>query len=415
MTQPSTRILVLGAGIAGLLFTLRLAGKVSHKPVQITLVDEADTFIVRPRLHEFATNQHIFSRPFAQILNKTQVQFFQGRAIGLDPEQRRVTVLHQQEQHDLEYDYLVYALGSMTDLQSVPGVEQYAYSLTTSGPLSASALRTKLPEIEARGGHVVVGGGGVTGVETATQIASVYPHIKVSLLTRGAFARAWDNGVAEIFQRRLANLGVEIVDQSEVNTVSAQSVVLEGGQEIACDLCIWTAGFVVPTLARESGLAVNEQGQVLVNPFLHSISHPQVYAIGDSALPVESPGVPHVRMSAFTASIMGAHAADCLSLELAGKTPKPLSFAYVAQAIALGQNNALFLTLSPEDRPKMPYITGRPGALTREAFVAFVVKATLAQFRFPGMFSWVGKRRYEQQEQQNIHDKQSLRQPARLS
>src|SRR5438876_9697390 len=56
MTQPSTRILVLGAGMAGLLFTLRLSGKVASESVQITLVDEADTFTVRPRLHEFATN-----------------------------------------------------------------------------------------------------------------------------------------------------------------------------------------------------------------------------------------------------------------------------------------------------------------------------------------------------------------------
>ncbi len=47
MTHPSTRILVLGAGIAGLLFTLRLAGKVARESVQITLVDEADTFTVR--------------------------------------------------------------------------------------------------------------------------------------------------------------------------------------------------------------------------------------------------------------------------------------------------------------------------------------------------------------------------------
>lgn len=85
MTQPSTRILVLGAGIAGLLFTLRLSGKVAHESAQITLVDEADTFTIRPRLHEFATHQRIFRRPFLEILRKTQVQFFQGRVTSLDP------------------------------------------------------------------------------------------------------------------------------------------------------------------------------------------------------------------------------------------------------------------------------------------------------------------------------------------
>ena len=127
MTQPSTRILVLGAGIAGLLFTLRLTGKVAHESVQITLVDEADTFIVRTKLHEFATRQRVFRRSFSQILRKTQVQFLQARVTSLDPRQRCVTVQdQQQQQHELAYDYLVYALGSMTDRHSVPGVAEYA-------------------------------------------------------------------------------------------------------------------------------------------------------------------------------------------------------------------------------------------------------------------------------------------------
>src|SRR5713101_3887223 len=382
MTQPSTRILVLGAGVAGLLFTLRLAGKVAREPVQITLVDESDTFMVRPRLHEFATNQHVFRRSFSQILRKTQVQFLQGRVTSLDPGQHRITVQDQQQQHELEYDYLVYALGSMTDRQSVPGVAQYAYSLSARGPLSAAALRETLPAVQARGGQVVVCGGGATGIETAAQVASVYPRIKV----------------------RLVSLGVEIVDQSTVRAVRAQSVVLDQERELACDLCIWTAGFVVQPLARESGLAVNERGQILVDPFLRSASHPQIYAIGDAASPVEDPGVPHVRMSAFTAGIMGAHSADCLSAILAGKTPKPLSFAYLAQAIALGRHNAIFLMLSSDDRPRPPYITGWLGSLAREAAVNFVVKATLAQRRFPGLFTWLGKGRYEQAQRQSAKE-----------
>src|SRR6266699_3254481 len=395
MTQPSTRVLVLGAGVAGLLFTLRLAGKVAREPVQITLVDESDTFMVRPRLHEFATNQHVFRRSFSQILRKSQVQFLQGRVTSLDPGQHRITVQDQQ-QHELEYDYLVYALGSMTDRQSVPGVAQYAYSLSARGPLSAAALRETLPEIGARGGQVVVCGGGATGIETAAQVASVYPRIKVSLVTQGSLALSWGKSVADVIRRRLVSLGVEIVEQSTVRAVRAHSVALDQGRELECDLCIWTAGFVVQPLAREAGLAVNERDQMLVDPFLRSVSHQEIYAIGDAASPVEDPGVAHVRMSAFTASIMGAHGADCLSAILSGKTPKPLSFAYLAQAIALGRHYAIFLPLSPEDRPRSPYITGWLGALTREAAVNFVVAATLAQRRFPGLFVWLGKGRYEQ-------------------
>ncbi|HET8851652.1 MAG TPA: FAD-dependent oxidoreductase, partial [Ktedonobacteraceae bacterium] len=282
MTQPSTRILVLGAGIAGLLFTLRLAGKVARESVQITLIDESDTFTVRPKLHEFATNQRVFRRPFLEILRKTQVQFFQGRVTSLDPSQHRITVQdQQQQQHELGYDYLVYALGSMTDRQSVPGVEQYAYTLSASGPFSAAALREKLPAIQARGGQVVVCGGGATGIETAAQVASVYPQIKVSLVTRGPLALSWNKSVAGIIRRRLVSLGVQIIEQSKVSAVRAHSVVLDQGRELECSLCIWTAGFVVPPQAREAGLAVNERDQILVDPFLRSVSHQEIYAIGD--------------------------------------------------------------------------------------------------------------------------------------
>ena len=145
---------------------------------------------------------------------------------------------------------------------------------------------------------------------------------------------------------------------------------------------------------------------MLVDPFLRSVSHQEIYAIGDAASPVEDPGVAHVRMSAFTAGIMGAHGADCLSAILSGKTPKPLSFAYLAQAIALGRHHAIFFPLSPDDRPRPPYITGWLGALTREAAVNFVVTATLAQRRFPGLFVWLGKGRYEQAQRDQLAKKE---------
>src|SRR5579871_5166832 len=128
MTHPSTRILVLGAGIAGLLFTLRLSGKVEQSSVQITLVDESDTFMVRPRLHEFATNQHVSRRSVPKILRRSNVQFVQGRVTSLHLSKRSVTILDQQQQpRELEYDYLIYALGSMMDRSSVTGVADYAY------------------------------------------------------------------------------------------------------------------------------------------------------------------------------------------------------------------------------------------------------------------------------------------------
>jgi len=403
-TPPSTRILVIGAGYAGLLFTMRLAGKVARQHVHIALVSESDTFTERPRLHQFATNQVVKWRSLPQMLHRTNIQFIQGRVTGLDPIHRKIIVEDQQQMHQLEYDYLVYALGSETDRKTVPGVAQYAYTLAAKGPLSAAALRETLPSIEAKAGQIVVSGGGATGIETAAQVASTYPHIKVRLVTREPLALFLGKGVASSMRRSLQRLGVEIIDQTSVTAVRAQSVVTDQGSELACDLCIWTGGFVAPPLAREAGLAVNERNQVIVDPFLRSISHPEIYAIGDAAHPREDPGVP-VRMSAFTATILGAHGADSLSAVLRGKSPRPLSFAYLGQGIALGRHNAIGFNNYPDDTPRPPYFTGWLGYQIREGFVRLLATATQH-----GAIVWLGKRRYEraQRRQQAKEKKNSM-------
>ena len=393
-TSASTRILVIGAGYAGLLFTMRLAGKVAKQHVQIALVSEFDTFTERPRMHQFATNQAVQWRSLPQMLRRTNVQFIQGRVTSINPAQHEIVITHQQQTQHVGYDYLVYALGSETDRKTVPGVAEYAYTLAPRGPLSAAALRDALPSIEARGGQVVVAGGGATGIETAAEVASAYPHIKVHLVTREPVALFLNKSVGSSIRRRLVRLGVETIDQVTVTAVRAQSVVTDQGAELACDLCIWTGGFVAPPLAKEAGLAVNERNQIVVDPFLRSISHPEIYAIGDAADPREDPGA-HVRMSAVTAAIMGAYGADSLSAVLHGKAPRPFSFAYLGQGIALGRHSAIGFNNYPDDRPIPPYFTGWLGYQIREAFVRYLAAAPRFERRWPGLFVWPGKRRYE--------------------
>jgi NADH dehydrogenase FAD-containing subunit len=231
------------------------------------------------------------------------------------------------------------------------------------------------------------------------EVASAYPHIKVYLITRETLALFLNKSVGSSIRKSLQRLRVEIIDQVGVTAVRALSVVTDQGDELACDLCIWTGGFVAPLLAREAGLAVNERNQIVVDPFLRSISHPEIYAIGDAASPLVDPGV-HVRMSAVTATIMGAHGADSLSAVLHGKAPEPFSFAYLGQGIALGRHNAIGYNNYPDDKPVPPYFTGRLGYLIREAFVRYLTAAPRFERRWPGLFVWPGKRRYEAAQRQ---------------
>ena len=147
MVQVTTlprKIVVLGAGYAGMLATTRLAKKTRRENVEITLVNASDTFVERTRLLQTATNQDIKQYHIPELLDGTRVHFVQGWVTALHPDTNQVAVQTKTGDKTLSYDHLVYALGSMTDCSSIPGITEHAY---TVDPKSAGELAMALPLI----------------------------------------------------------------------------------------------------------------------------------------------------------------------------------------------------------------------------------------------------------------------------
>ncbi|MGZ3622395.1 MAG: FAD-dependent oxidoreductase [Ktedonobacteraceae bacterium] len=111
-------------------------------------------------------------------------------------------------------------------------------------------------------------------------------------MTQGSFGQFLGEAVATSIRRSVTRIGVEISDHTAVTAVNAHSVVSDQGNEVPCDICLWMGGFVAPTLAREAGLEVNERNQIVVDPYLRSVSHPEIYAIGDAAFHVRFLALP---------------------------------------------------------------------------------------------------------------------------
>lgn len=402
MAEKEIHVVVVGAGYAGLVAATRLAARLKRPiregTVAVTLVSADHVFVERLRLHQLAAGRAVSHRPIASILNGTGISFVCGALTAIRTSAQAVLIESDAGQRSIRYDRLVYALGSTISRHSVPGARESAFVLTPSGPRSASELRDKLRALPD-GGHgqrLLVCGAGATGIEAAAELADAYPRLRVQLATSGQFGRFTTERVSAYMRGSLTRMGIEILEHTNIIGVEAGLALTADGRALEHDICLWTGGFSVSPLALEAGLAVNEQGQILIDPFMRSVSQPEIYAAGDAAHPVEMPGAP-VRMAAFCAVVMGAHAADCLTAELRGKVGTPFSFAYAGQGIALGRTDAIGFNTYPDDRPRWPYFSGRAGYEVREFFVRLLARLPDFERRWPGSFIWLGKGRYAAQ------------------
>ncbi|MEM9953232.1 MAG: FAD-dependent oxidoreductase [Chloroflexota bacterium] len=390
-------IVVIGAGFAGLMAAIRLSRKQDKHTMQITLINGSDDYIVRPRLHEWASNQTRQRRKLRDLLNGTDIQFMHGWVKTLHPEHKAITVETHRDQISLSYDSLIIAVGSHINTRAVAGIDDHAYVLDAHQNRGAEALRQELLTYQNQLGHVVVIGAGATGIEGATHIKSLYPQLDVTIVTQGRFGSFKDD---ERIERRLRHAfeqqGITVREQAHVNELTAKHIHLASGESIAYDICLWAGGFIAPSLGRDAGLQVNERNQILVDPYQCALGYPNIIAVGDCAMPIEQPGNPY-RMCCPVALTMGAHAADNIVRMLSGKQEEPLSFAYYGQAIQLGTDDAIDWFSYPDDEVHGIVTTGQPALLIRNAILKYIDVIYDYEKRY-GFYSWLGKSHYHKQQ-----------------
>ncbi|WP_051388154.1 NAD(P)/FAD-dependent oxidoreductase [Saccharopolyspora rectivirgula] len=357
----SHRIVVLGAGYAGLSAAKRLSALTD---AQIVLVNQREEFVHRVRLHQIATGQRLPSPPLRQLLRGTRVQLKIGLVTGIDPENQLV---HLGEAAPLHYDTLLYALGSRTGATAAPGVAEHAHTVAELD----GALR--LREAVEQADTVAVVGGGLTGAETATELAESFPQVKTALFTAGPIGEGLSERGREHVHEVLTRLGVDVHDNTEVTEVGADGLTVPGGHHPA-DLVVWSAGFQPPPLAAEAGFTTDRHGRIVVDTTLRSVSHPQVYAVGDAAA-IPGPGGRDLRMACATAMPSALAAARAIADRLAGRPARPLRFRYVVQCISLGRREGLVQFVNPDDSPQDRVLRGKAAIAVKEAILSGVSAA----------------------------------------
>lgn len=392
MSGKRTHVVVIGGGYAGTLAANHLRQRPKSIPgslrscppkIDITLVNSRPQFVERIRLHQLVAGSDDAVVDYDGILGEG-IRLVVDDAVRIDAPARIVTLASGDT---IDYDYLIYAVGSGAGALTVPGAAEFAYPIAELE--HAERLRAAMDDLHPAAAVTVVGAG-PTGIETAAELGEQGRN--VTLVCGKVLGPYLSTPGRRSVARRLAKLGVTVLDGPDacVTEVRERTVVLSDGRELPSVVTIWAAGFAVPDLATRSGMRTDAVGRLLTDETLTSVDSPHIVAAGDAAAPSDLP----LRMSCQAAIPLGAQAANTVLSRIAGTAPAALNQAFVGQCISLGRGAATIQIAHLDDRVMPAYVGGRAAAAIKETVCKGTVSALAREARKPGSYFWLkgGKR-----------------------
>ncbi|MEO9295988.1 MAG: NAD(P)/FAD-dependent oxidoreductase [Nitrososphaera sp.] len=359
------RVLVLGGGFAGVYCAKKLE-KLAPRGVEVSLVSRENFFVFTPMLPQVVSgaieSNHIVV-PIRQIFKKTR--FYEAAVESIDVHNKRVVLdLPDDEKMVAEYDQLVVSLGSDTNFARLPSVE--ASSVFSLKSLKdALILRNHIidmlersdiePDSEKRSRMLtfVIVGGGLSGSETAGELASFFKQVSryypnagqaISLVlvhSRDRLLPELDSDLADFTLGELVRSGVEVHLNSRVIGATPESVQIrsrEGEFSIPTRTIIWTTGVSPsPIVADIPGDGRPESGRLPVDGFMRVLGYDDVWAIGDCAYVAAGRYPPTAQHAIKEAEI----AAENIARSREGRPLKELDYAGDSQMAIIGERKAI--------------------------------------------------------------------------
>ncbi len=311
------RVVIIGSGFAGLEAAILLSKK---RGIRLTVIDRSKYFTFAPSIHFFISKKRKIGDitiDLKKFYNSRNVEFINKEVTYVNPRESLIKIKNR----GIRYDCLVVACGFKTNFFS-KNIRENSLGLKTVK--DAIKIRDELDNF--RDGKTVIGGGGLTGVETAYELKEL--GVQTALIEkRDSLMGEFDKKIGVAAERHMKKAGIEVIKGIGIKEIKDKKVILEDRKVIDAGLVIWTAGIVIPDFIINSGIPADRSG-ITVNEFLQSLEYKNIYAIGDIAN-VKNVGN---KKTAQTAVIMGKAAAKNI---LRGIKNRPLLRFRAKQALYL--------------------------------------------------------------------------------
>ena len=372
------RIVVVGGGAGGIELVTRLGDTLGRSArADIALVERARTHLWKPLLHEVAAGSMDVSRHELDYLAQAYWHGFRfrlGEMIGLDRARRLVNLAAKLDEdgrmitpvRSIGYDTLVIAIGSVSNDFGTPGVKEHAICLDTpeeaarfNRRLVNACLRAHTQAEPVRPGqlHVAIIGAGATGTELSAELHRTVrgvvafgldkidpdKDIKITLIEAAdRLVPALPKRLSDATARLLGELGVEIRTGARVTEVGPDGVHLAGGEFIASELVVWSAGVRGPDVLKQlDGLETSASGQLVVRPTLQTTRDDDIFAMGDCAYLVPEGEKRPIPPRAQAAHQQASHLVKQLTRRLEGESVAPFVYHDFGSLVSLGEYSTI--------------------------------------------------------------------------
>ena len=157
---------------------------------------------------------------------------------------------------------MIIGLGCEDKYHNIPGAEDFTYSIQT---IEKSRDTYQVVNNLNPGSVVSIIGGGLSGVELASELNESRQDLKIRVFDRGdRILSAFPERLSTYVENWFDNHGVEMIINSNITRVE-ESVLYNHEEPVSSDIIVWTAGIQPNQIVRELDVEKDKQGRVIVN------------------------------------------------------------------------------------------------------------------------------------------------------
>lgn len=271
-------IVVLGGGYGGMRVIQKLLASNKLEDFKITLVDKVPYHCLKTEYYALAAGTEADQHLRVTFPNDKRLEIKYGDVQAVNIENNTVSFKNTEDL--LSFDKLVIGLGCEDKYHGIPGAEEH--SLSIQSIRKARMAYQKIQDIEP-GGTVSIVGGGLSGVELASELRESRPDVKVILFDRGKTVLSMFPEKLHLYvQKWLIEHGVTLINQANITKLE-ENTVYNHGKPTYSDVIIWTAGIQANEVVRNLNVEKDSLGRAFLTKHHFIEGHENVFIVGDCA------------------------------------------------------------------------------------------------------------------------------------